>query len=71
VRFNVIVRSHWGIEKQPHWVLDVVMDEDQARNCKDHGPHISDANCRQKTESLFTNTFKLILQQNLPQADIC
>jgi hypothetical protein len=39
VRFNVIVRSHWGIENQPHWVLDVVMDEDQARNCKDHGPH--------------------------------
>src|ERR1017187_7385562 len=25
---------------------------------------ISDANCRQKTESLFTNTFKSILQQN-------
>ena len=21
-----------------HWVLDVVMDEDQARNRKDHGP---------------------------------
>src|ERR1035438_8340501 len=30
---------------------------------------ISDANCRQKTESLFTNTFKSILQQNLPTPD--
>jgi predicted transposase YbfD/YdcC len=38
-RFNAIVRSHWGIENALHWVLDVVMDEDQARNRKDHGPH--------------------------------
>ena len=32
------MRSHWGIENSLHWVLDVVMDEDQARNRKDHGP---------------------------------
>ena len=38
-RFNAIVRSHWGIENGLHWVLDVVMDEDQARNRKDHGPN--------------------------------
>jgi predicted transposase YbfD/YdcC len=37
-RFNAIVRSHWGIENSLHWVLDVIMDEDQARNRKDHGP---------------------------------
>jgi predicted transposase YbfD/YdcC len=37
-RLNAIVRSHWGIENSLHWVLDVVMDEDQARNRKDHGP---------------------------------
>jgi predicted transposase YbfD/YdcC len=36
--FNAAVRSHWGIENQLHWTLDVVMDEDQARNRKDHGP---------------------------------
>jgi predicted transposase YbfD/YdcC len=36
--FNAIVRSHWSIENQLHWVLDVVMDEDQARNRKNHGP---------------------------------
>ena len=35
---NAIVRSHWGIENGLHWVLDVIMDEDQARNRKDHGP---------------------------------
>ncbi|HSH27487.1 MAG TPA: ISAs1 family transposase, partial [Wenzhouxiangella sp.] len=37
-RFNEIVRTHWSIENQLHWVLDVIMDEDQARNRKDHGP---------------------------------
>ncbi|RJF88835.1 ISAs1 family transposase [Oleomonas cavernae] len=31
-------RSHWAIENGLHWVLDVVFDEDLARNRKDHGP---------------------------------
>jgi predicted transposase YbfD/YdcC len=33
-----IVRAHWGIENTLHWTLDVVLDEDQARNRKDNGP---------------------------------
>lgn len=33
-----VVRAHWGIENQLHWVLDVVFDEDRARNRKDNGP---------------------------------
>lgn len=33
-----IVRTHWSIENGLHWVLDVVLNEDQARNRKDHGP---------------------------------
>jgi predicted transposase YbfD/YdcC len=37
-RFNQVVRTHWDIENGLHWVLDVVMNEDQARNHKDHGP---------------------------------
>jgi predicted transposase YbfD/YdcC len=32
------VRAHWHIENRLHWVLDVVMDEDQARARKDHAP---------------------------------
>ena len=30
------IRSHWGIENSLHWVLDVVFNEDMARNRKDH-----------------------------------
>lgn len=37
-RFAEVVRQHWGIENTLHWSLDVVMNEDQARNRKDHGP---------------------------------
>ena len=37
-RCNDIVRTHRGIENRLHWVLDVVMAEDQARTRKDHGP---------------------------------
>lgn len=32
------VRSHWGIENQCHWTLDMVFQEDQSRTRKDHGP---------------------------------
>jgi predicted transposase YbfD/YdcC len=37
-RFGALVRAHWDIENGLHWVLDVVLDEDQARSRKDHGP---------------------------------
>jgi predicted transposase YbfD/YdcC len=33
-----MVRSHWSIENQLHWVLDVVMNEDKNRARKDHAP---------------------------------
>jgi predicted transposase YbfD/YdcC len=32
------VRSHWGIENELHWVLDIAFDEDRCRVRKDHGP---------------------------------
>ena len=31
-------RAHWSVENGLHWILDVVFDEDRARNRKDHGP---------------------------------
>lgn len=35
---NRLARAHWGIENRLHWVLDVVMNEDQARARKDNAP---------------------------------
>jgi predicted transposase YbfD/YdcC len=37
-RFAQVARAHWSVENGLHWVLDVTMNEDQARHCKDHGP---------------------------------
>ena len=42
-RFGQIARAHWAIENADarigrlHWVLDVSMDEDRARNRKGNG----------------------------------
>jgi predicted transposase YbfD/YdcC len=33
-----VVRSHWGVENNLHWVLDVSFDEDHSRIRKDNGP---------------------------------
>lgn len=33
-----IIRSHWRIENELHWVLDVAFDEDQCRIRQGHGP---------------------------------
>lgn len=37
-KMSEAVRSHWGIENQLHWVLDVVFREDHCRTRKDHAP---------------------------------
>jgi predicted transposase YbfD/YdcC len=37
-RLLQIVRSHWAIENQLHWVLDVAFDEDRVRSRKDNAP---------------------------------
>jgi len=36
VKYAEAVRGHWAIENNLHWVLDVVMNEDDARNRKDN-----------------------------------
>jgi predicted transposase YbfD/YdcC len=37
-RLLQIARSHWAIENQLHWVLDVVFNEDGSRTRKDNAP---------------------------------
>jgi predicted transposase YbfD/YdcC len=37
-RLLQVVRSHWAIENQLHWLLDVVFDEDANRSRKDNAP---------------------------------
>ena len=36
--FASSVRKHWSIENQLHWCLDVIYNEDRARNRKDNAP---------------------------------
>ena len=33
------IRSHWGVENQVHWVLDVVFADDESRTRIDHSAH--------------------------------
>ncbi len=37
-RFLHVTRAHGAIENGLHWVLDVTMNEDQARNRMENGP---------------------------------
>ncbi len=38
-RMLEVARTHWTIENQLHWVLDVAFDEDSARSRKDNAPN--------------------------------
>ncbi|VEP18697.1 Putative protein YbfL (fragment) [Hyella patelloides LEGE 07179] len=38
VRLAQAVRSHWGIENNLHWVLDVAFGEDDCPVSRDHAP---------------------------------
>jgi predicted transposase YbfD/YdcC len=37
-RMLEVTRSHWSVENQLHWCLDVVFNEDDARTRKNYGP---------------------------------
>ena len=37
-RMLEVARTHWTIENQLHWVLDVALGEDACRSRNDHAP---------------------------------
>jgi len=38
-RLGQVARSHWSVENRLHWVLNVVMNEDQVRSRRDNSPY--------------------------------
>jgi predicted transposase YbfD/YdcC len=38
-RLGQVVRSHWSVENRLHWVLNVVMNEDQVRSRRDNSAY--------------------------------
>lgn len=38
-RLGHVARAHWGVENRLHWVLNTVMNEDQARNRNDNSAY--------------------------------
>jgi predicted transposase YbfD/YdcC len=37
-KFHLLVRNHWSVENQLHWVLDATFNEDRSLIAKDHSP---------------------------------
>jgi predicted transposase YbfD/YdcC len=63
-----VVRTHLSIENQLHWVLDVVFDEDRARNRKDHGPENIALLRKLALNLLRTNSHKASLRRKVKRA---
>lgn len=64
----VAVRGHWGIENQQHWLLDVVMHEDAARNRKDNGARNLALLRRFGLNLLQTDPYKASIRRKIKRA---
>lgn len=60
--FARYIRSHWGIENQLHWCLDVTFAEDKSRIRKDHAPRNISLLRRLSLNLLRQETSKLSLK---------
>lgn len=63
-----IVRGHWGIENQQHWLLDVVLHEDRARTRKDHGAQNIALLRRLALNLLQADTYKASIRRKIKRA---
>ena len=67
-RFGDAVRAHWGVENKLHWVLDVTMNEDQARNRLDNGPNNLAVLRHMAINILNTCTLKISTRRKIKRA---
>ncbi len=63
-----IVRSHWGIENQQHWSLDVLFAEDKARNREGHAAENIALLRRLALNLLQTDTLAISIRRKIKRA---
>ena len=63
-----IVRSHWSVENQMHWVLDVVFAEDTSRARKDNAPEILAILRRMALNTLRTHPEQISMRRKMNAA---
>jgi predicted transposase YbfD/YdcC len=68
-RLNQAARDHWGVENRLHWVLDVEMNDDQARNRRDNGPRNLAIVKHLALNALNAEPSKLPLRRKMKKAD--
>ncbi len=68
-RLNQVARDHWGVENRLHWVLDVQMNDDQARNRCDNGPKNLSILKHMAINALNAEPSKLPLRRKMKKAD--
>ncbi|QZE13840.1 ISAs1 family transposase [Halosquirtibacter laminarini] len=55
-RFNKLIRSHWAIENNLHWTLDVSFNEDKQQRKKDHAAENMNMLCKMALNILKLDT---------------
>jgi predicted transposase YbfD/YdcC len=67
-RLLQVTRSHWSIENQLHWVLDVVFDEDANRARKDNAPENLAILRRLAVNALRADPSRISMRQKIKRA---
>jgi len=68
-RLNQCARGHWGVENRLHWVLDVDLNEDRARNRCDNGPQNLAILKHMTINKLNAEPSKLPIRRKMKKAD--
>jgi predicted transposase YbfD/YdcC len=68
VKLLRVARSHWAIENQLHWILDVVLSEDASRVRKDNAPENFATLRKLALNIIRTHPAKLSMRQKIKTA---